>query len=127
GRGAHTTPRTTRPRPRFAHGSVDPDDPAHACNVLVANLFAELHVRLMPAYARVLRPGGTAVLTGILHERAAQVTRAVAAHGLQVVHDQRDGAWRLLALAVPVAHDVEGTDGGGGSASAEAAARDVRT
>ena len=69
-------------------GSVD---------VLVANLFAELHERFMPRYAAALAPGGVALLTGILDGREGLVEGAVPA-GLRVRERRRDGEWWLFAL-----------------------------
>lgn len=71
-----------------APGSVD---------VLVANLFAELHERFMPRYAAALAPGGVALLTGILDGREGLAEGAVPA-GLRLRERRRDGEWWLLVL-----------------------------
>jgi ribosomal protein L11 methyltransferase len=82
-------------------------------DVVVANLFAELHALLMPQYKQALDRGGRLILTGILAgtERAdagEQVTwdtssgrevlvlEALERHGLQLLRRQQRGDWVLL-------------------------------
>ncbi len=68
------------------------------CDVIVANLYAELHESLMPAYAHRLLPGGTALLTGVLGRLEDLVAAAAAGAGLSVSEPRRDGEWSLLAV-----------------------------
>jgi ribosomal protein L11 methyltransferase len=49
--------------------------------VVVANLLTHTHLALAPIYARLVAPGGTLVLGGILAEEDTQVTGAVEAVG----------------------------------------------
>jgi ribosomal protein L11 methyltransferase len=64
-------------------------------DVLVANLFAELHAELAPDYLRALKPGGVLLATGILETR-----RDVAFDGLRdyfgEVQTEQRGEWLLL-------------------------------
>ncbi len=64
-------------------------------DVIVANLFAELHVELAPAYRAALRPGGVLFATGILAER-----EHVARDALQALFGELEtetkGEWLLL-------------------------------
>lgn len=83
-------------RARFALGSLAAPGLPSRFDVIVANLYAELHVQLMPAYADRLVPGGVALLTGILSERERLVTRA-APEGLGLTSREVDGEWSLLA------------------------------
>lgn len=46
-------------------------------DVITANLFAALHLQLLPAYAAHLVPGGQLLLSGILTEQAAEVEAAL--------------------------------------------------
>ncbi len=94
---ARANARLNRSRACFAEGGLDPTEPAQRCEVLVANLFAEAHLSLAAEMARVLEPGGTALLTGILADRAARVEAALPAE-LAVTGRDEDGPWRLLAL-----------------------------
>lgn len=82
-------------RARFELGGVE-DAPGGPPDVVVANLFAELHVRLAPAYRAALAPGAELLVTGILEERAPAVRAALAA-GFAPLEEDRDGAWTLLA------------------------------
>jgi ribosomal protein L11 methyltransferase len=94
---ARENARRNRSRARFVVGTLDPADPAQRCEVLVANLFAEAHVRLAGDVARALAPGGTALLTGIVEERLAAVEDALP-ESLAVVARDADGPWRLLEV-----------------------------
>jgi ribosomal protein L11 methyltransferase len=85
-----------RSRARFRVGTLEPDDPAQRCDVLLANLYAEALADLADDLAAALRPGGTALLTGILAERVARVEEALPA-SLELVARDADGPWRLLA------------------------------
>ena len=79
--------RATFRRDELSHGRI--------VDVVVANLYAELHAQLAPLYAQVLRPGGTLLVTGILKERANLVEEALA----QEFRDHQwrsEGEWRLL-------------------------------
>jgi len=84
----------------FAVGSLDPDDlddtgePEY--DVLVANLFAELHDLLAGAYRAVLRPDSPLILTGILQDRLPLVRAALAREGFSQVSETLDGEWVLV-------------------------------
>ena len=82
-------------------------------DVIVANLFAELHDMLMPQYKQVLEPGGKLIMTGILagteqadagervtwdtsSGRETLVMRAIEREGFEFVRRQQDGEWVLL-------------------------------
>ncbi len=64
-------------------------------DVIVANLFAELHAALFGTYVARLLPGGALVLTGILATHRALVTRA-APPGLRLEREEARGDWLLL-------------------------------
>ncbi len=86
-------------RARFALGSVDLGSLPGRFDVLVANLYAELHALLFPEYEKRLLPGGRLLLTGILTRLRSVVTEAVPA-GLEVVNEEEDGEWLLIELAM---------------------------
>jgi len=108
-----------RSRARFALGSVaaapagvhnvteagvivDPVDRAVAglpsmVDVVVANLYAELHAVLFEHYAGLLMPGGAAYLTGILESRREVVMSAVPAT-MRLRDERQDGEWLLLSF-----------------------------
>lgn len=89
--------RLNRSRARFEAGTLDEWRVEKEADVVVANLFAELHARLLPQYVKALGEGGTLLITGILAEREAVVTGAVPP-ALRVAERVQDGAWLLLRL-----------------------------
>jgi len=93
---AREVARRNHARATFEVGSVDGRDPRHACDVLVANLYAEAHVALASVYARIVAVHGFVIVTGILVEREANVQTALEAAGLRVTHRRVDGGWVLL-------------------------------
>jgi len=91
--------RLNRSRARFELGSTAEVLAAgeSAWSLLLANLYAELHVRLLASFEALLAPGGRALLTGILAERLEQVEAALPA-GLRTLSVRSDGPWRLLLI-----------------------------
>jgi len=85
-----------RSRARFSLGSLEVVGLPTRFDVIVANLYAELHAALFSSYARRLLPGGTAYLTGILAGLRGTVTSAAPA-GLRLVDERQEGEWLLLA------------------------------
>ena len=81
-----------------AEGGLD-DAPGALFDIIIANLFAELHAGLAYGYARRLAPGGKLILTGILTERREIVELALQAAGLTVTASVEDGEWLLLKAA----------------------------
>ncbi len=65
-------------------------------DVIVANLYAELHTALARGYAAGLLPGGSLVLTGILSRLAGSVEEAVTSAGLRITYREERGEWTLL-------------------------------
>jgi ribosomal protein L11 methyltransferase len=97
----------------FMFGLLEDVLPHAPFDVMVANLFAELHALLMPQYKQALGVGGRLILTGILAgtERAdagEQVTwdtssgrevlvlEALEQHGIKLLRRQQRGDWVLL-------------------------------
>lgn len=83
---------------QFEVGTMDSSG-AHlrsSYDVIVANLFAELHDQLAADYRRRLRAGGKLVLTGILSERLPLVETALAREGFHNVQVRTDGEWALV-------------------------------
>lgn len=86
-----------RSRARFALGSLGSPGLPSRCDVIVANLYAELHAEFLPDYLETLLPGGRAFLTGILNSLRETVLGAVPP-GLEVVGEVVDGEWTLFEL-----------------------------
>lgn len=87
-----------RSRARFLVGSVDHPDLPRRFDVIVANLYAELHARLLPSYLARLNAGGKLLLTGILGRLAATVEQALPASCR--FQRRREGEWLLLEVEV---------------------------
>lgn len=68
-------------------------------DLLVANLYAELHLELAQEYTRILGICGTAILTGILVERGGLVKEAMLLAGFTLISERRDGDWLLQAYS----------------------------
>jgi ribosomal protein L11 methyltransferase len=102
------------------NGSFERDVPLsrELFDVLVANLFAELHDALMKQYVQALRPGGRLILTGILTGTAQAdageqvawdspsgrenlVMAALEREGLRLIRREQDGDWVLLEASKP--------------------------
>lgn len=84
-------------RARFSVGTLSSEAPA---DVVVANLYAELHAQLAEAYRRVLKPGGTLLATGILAERGEVAYDELTAH-FGVVQTEQKGEWLLMRARLP--------------------------
>jgi ribosomal protein L11 methyltransferase len=85
----------------FVHaaGLDDPAVAAHAPYDLVfANILAQPLVELAPAIAGALRPGGGAILSGLLRTQEAQVLDAYRAAGFTLGRALHKDAWSTLVL-----------------------------
>ena len=105
-----------RSRATFALGAL-PDAAGRSADVLVANLFAELHVELCGEYRRALKPGGNLIVTGILHDKLPAVEAALTVCFEVGAGGDRDGEWALLT-ATPAGLEPAGPG------SARASSRD---
>jgi ribosomal protein L11 methyltransferase len=82
-----------------ADGLGHPAVAAHAPYDLVfANILARPLVRLAPAIGRALRPGGAAILSGLLRHQQRQVMAAYLAQGFRLERRYGLDAWATLAL-----------------------------
>lgn len=93
-----------RSRASFREGGIDRLPQAARFDVLVANLYAELHARLAPDYRAHVVPGGCLLLTGILARLEGMVREALP-RAWQVA-TRRDGKWVLLEVDVPATADA---------------------
>lgn len=92
----------------FMQGTLGDDLPAHAApdgvfDVVVANLYAELHDLLAGEYLAHLRPGGPLILTGILTSKLGLVRQAIQREGFDEVQVREDGEWLLVTARAPQA------------------------
>ena len=65
-------------------------------DLVVANILAGPLTRLAPQIAGSLAPGGTLVLSGLLHNQEAMILSFY--HRLRFIGRHRDGPWSALVL-----------------------------
>ena len=65
-------------------------------DIIVANLIADLIVQMAPAVPARLKPGGCLVASGIIKDRLADVTDALARQGLVLNKVEEAGEWAAL-------------------------------
>lgn len=80
---------------RFEEGSLD-EDHEHEYDMLIANLYAELHDLLAGSYRAVLLPNSPVILTGILQEKAELVKEALTREGFGDIQTKQEGEWYLI-------------------------------
>jgi ribosomal protein L11 methyltransferase len=68
------------------------------CDLALVNIGATVIAQLLPALARALRPGGRAVLAGLLVDDEAALGTAAAAAGLRLAARLRSRPWSALLL-----------------------------
>lgn len=73
-------------------------------SLVVANLLSAAHRRLGVQYSRVLRPGGTLLLGGILDGEGPDVAAVLSDHGLVLRGSRSVEGWTTLELRAPL-HD----------------------
>ncbi len=66
---------------------------AHASDLVVANILAEVLVDLTPVIAGLMKPGAIYITSGILREKQDLVEAAVRACGMQVLDVSGQGEW----------------------------------
>ncbi len=88
-----------RSRARFLEGSLDHPALPRTFDVVVANLYAEVHVTLMAAYLERVVPGGRLLLTGVLARLSHLVERALPAGAVPRL--RHEGEWVLVEVEVP--------------------------
>lgn len=65
-------------------------------DLIVANIIADILIKLAPDLAAALAPNGLLITSGILHERTDEVAVALAAAGLHLREHHREGEWVAL-------------------------------
>lgn len=95
-------------RARFEEGTLGldlltfPGEGVDVYDVVVANLYAELHDLLAGEYLAHLAPGGPVVLTGILTVKLPLVREALAREGFVDVVETTDGEWARVTARAPL-------------------------
>lgn len=89
-------------RPIAADGLAHPEIRAAApFDLIVANILAHPLMRLAPAVARALAPGGDLVLSGLLRHQRERVVAAYGAQGVRLVQARLFEGWAVLVLRKP--------------------------
>ncbi len=70
-------------------------------DLILANIFAGPLCRMAKDLKRHLKPGGTAILSGLLNHQANAVLAAHRMQGLRLIRRLRIGEWAVLALQRP--------------------------
>jgi len=85
---------------RLDKGVAEPDHEIGSgpFDLVIANIFAESLVNLMPFINKNTKPDGLAVLSGILSERADMVKESVASEGMELTKESREGEWVTLEI-----------------------------
>ncbi len=68
-------------------------------DLVVANIVASVHVKLMPVYSRLLKPAGRLLLSGVIDARADDTVAAARPYGFRLQATAADEEWRLLEFA----------------------------
>ena len=64
----------------------------------VANIVADIIVRMMPDVGDYLAPGAPLILSGIIAERESQVTDSLALHGYTILRREQENDWVALMV-----------------------------
>lgn len=83
---------------KFAVADVHEWKPARRWDVITANLFSIVLVRVMPKLRRALAADGELIVSGLLADQADDVRAAAKAAGFDLVEMRRRGRWRALHL-----------------------------
>lgn len=70
-------------------------------DIIVANLMADLVIRLTPATLSHLRPGGIYISSGILDVKEDIVKQSIEESGFEIVEVLADGEWRAIIARLP--------------------------
>ncbi|MEM7735436.1 MAG: 50S ribosomal protein L11 methyltransferase [Deinococcota bacterium] len=82
--------------PTFAHATLDDPLPQPSYDVVIANIYAHVHSDLMPAYARVTKPHGLLVLTGIYQTEGLELVRSHLSPWFSLLSCVQVGDWSLV-------------------------------
>jgi ribosomal protein L11 methyltransferase len=70
-------------------------------DIVIANLYSRLLVRMAASLANRVRPGGSLIVSGLLEKQEAEVKRALQAEGLRVRERRSLATWVTLTLRRP--------------------------
>lgn len=65
---------------------------------VVANIVADIILRLLPDLGEVMATGGRAILSGIIGERAPEIRESIARHGFTLVRETSERDWYAILI-----------------------------
>ena len=68
-------------------------------DIVVANISADILIRLSESISKVLKTGGAVVLSGIINRRLAEVEEAYMKAGFKLVGERTVGDWSAVSLS----------------------------
>jgi ribosomal protein L11 methyltransferase len=71
-----------------------------AIDILVANLFSELLIEILPKLRRCLVPNGWLILSGVMRQQEREMMRALKSNKMGILRVRRRGKW-IAILATP--------------------------
>lgn len=71
------------------------------CDVLLANIVADVIIPLSPIAAKILKPGGTFLCSGVLDLREDEVAAAIEAAGFVITGRDAKDDWRCFTAVLP--------------------------
>ncbi|MDQ3427726.1 MAG: 50S ribosomal protein L11 methyltransferase [Gemmatimonadota bacterium] len=70
-------------------------------DLLVSNILRTVNLRLLPAIAAALRPGGIAIFSGMEQSEAAEFRTPLSSAGFRIVEETADAGWWAVAATRP--------------------------
>ncbi|MBQ8746529.1 MAG: 50S ribosomal protein L11 methyltransferase [Clostridia bacterium] len=67
--------------------------PAKTYDVCVANIVADVIIRMAPDIGAFMKDGGVLIVSGIIEERAEEVLSVLRENGLSVIDSRRENGW----------------------------------
>ncbi len=84
------------PKSRFYHKLLDDSYPTAAYDMVIANIYAEVHVQLIEQYTRILKEDGELIITGIMAEKLDMVLDVVGKY-FDITSTTAKNNWRLVS------------------------------
>lgn len=73
---------------------------AEKCDLMLANLTADILIRLSADAASCIKKGGVIICSGIIHARKAEVIKVFALEGFTLMQEEALGEWNALTFSI---------------------------
>ena len=67
-------------------------------DVVVANIVADIIIRMLPDVEKFLNPGGILITSGIIEERAEEVLKAALKTPLEYIEEKEEKSWCAMVF-----------------------------